>query len=67
MESQAQKDIRFIPAYAGNSNDECLVVFADAVHPRLRGELAHAVGEFIKNQRFIPAYAGNSTTANSKT
>ena len=30
---------RFIPAYAGNSESEVQEQFADAVHPRLRGEL----------------------------
>ena len=39
---------RFIPAYAGNSEENRDFDRYITVHPRLRGEL------------FIPAYAGNS-------
>ena len=34
-----QKRIRFIPAYAGNSNNDPMQFAEVAVHPRLRGEL----------------------------
>ena len=44
MESQAQKDIRFIPAYAGNSTRSEMKFDAYSVHPRLRGELVKSIG-----------------------
>ena len=56
----ASINMRFIPAYAGNSifiNSAGIVI---AVHPRLRGELGHANVNDVQNFRFIPAYAGNS-------
>ena len=35
----SNRHTRFIPAYAGNSESKVQEQFADAVHPRLRGEL----------------------------
>ena len=54
------KDVlRFIPAYAGNSQDTHLVRDLPSVHPRLRGELM-VYGTAQDAAGFIPAYAGNS-------
>ena len=43
----AQKDRRFIPAYAGNSLRVNAFVRMNTVHPRLRGELSGAVVEAL--------------------
>ena len=51
---------RFIPAYAGNSGLKSWIRSAEAVHPRLRGELARSCRDQQRYRRFIPAYAGNS-------
>ena len=59
---------RFIPAYAGNSVQVSEWRSAQAVHPRLRGELRRTYetrqrdsSAVAFSNRFIPAYAGNST------
>ena len=57
--SAGQKQ-RFIPAYAGNSQQERNTAEAEAVHPRLRGELFWKRVRKRGVSRFIPAYAGNS-------
>ena len=54
--------LRFIPAYAGNSNTPINALPFRAVHPRLRGELVALIGVKSDYWRFIPAYAGNSLT-----
>ena len=40
LENGLRKFARFIPAYAGNSSAQLRFLALDAVHPRLRGELA---------------------------
>lgn len=52
--------VRFIPAYAGNSDEEKLIKPSKQVHPRLRGKLQRGGACPVGSIRFIPAYAGNS-------
>ena len=53
---------RFIPACAGNSLRPSRGATAQAVHPRVCGELASRVARQGVRQRFIPACAGNSSS-----
>ncbi len=53
--------IRFIPAYAGNSEVPHCCTSQKAVHPRLRGELEKRILFSDSEPWFIPAYAGNSS------
>lgn len=52
--------VRFIPAYAGNSDEEKLIKPSKQVHPRLRGKLQRGGACPVGSIRYIPAYAGNS-------
>ena len=53
-------NLRFIPAYAGNTLQSCPARFMYAVHPRVCGEHSTLYDLLTANVRFIPAYAGNT-------
>ena len=58
------KDVlRFIPAYAGNSQDTHLVRDLPSVHPRLRGELTIRISMVICTSGSSPLTRGTQKTA----
>jgi len=58
--SRFRRDRRFIPAYAGNTDDQNPFHPIRPVHPRVCGEHAKLAADRLANKRFIPAYAGNT-------
>ena len=54
------RNIRFIPAYAGNAGWEKHTDPMRTVHPRIRGERRGPSSCPCSASRFIPAYAGNA-------
>ena len=54
------KNLRFIPAHAGNTYHLIDAPDCPTVHPRPRGEHVIIIPGMLVNIRFIPAHAGNT-------